>query len=224
MTMRQPHSSKRIPVSIAVTVLALFSVFGAQAASSKDTAEVEQMTDLLVEMLPFGHIFEMAAKADPKWPMQEKPGAIKPEKLSCLRGELSTDGYRRMKMAEVKAYAETNTSRMKSDLELLSNGASLLFGKLMMAGVESERSGTQVDPADIMKQATPEQMMSFVTFFSDPNYTGLRKLAGIGDALGMNKSVGENESAGEQLGASLATQAMLKAMTNCDVPMSVLFE
>lgn len=223
MTIFQSRFLKLVLVSAAVLLFGMMSARDVQAASPKKETDVDRMTDLLVVMMPFGQIFEMAAKQDPNWPLQQKPGVLKPQELSCLRSELSADGFRRMKINDVKAYAETNKSRMTSDVQLLDQGASFLFGKLMMAGVESERTGVQVDPTDILKEATPDQMASFITFFNDPNYAELRKLSGLGDALGMGKSAKENESAGEQLGASLAIQVMLKAMTTCDVPTSVLF-
>lgn len=182
------------------------------------------MTDLQVKMMPFGAIFDMLAKADPKWPMQENPDAVTPTQLGCLRGELSTPGYRRYKQAQVEAYLAANTSRAASEIALLEQGAAELFGKLVLAGADSERSGVQANPETVLKNASPEQMMSFMSFFGDPNHAELRKLSGLGDAISPGKSASENESAGEQLGSTITLQVMLKAMSTCEVPTSVLFE
>ena len=182
------------------------------------------MTDLQVQMMPFGAIFDMLAKSDPKWPLQEKPDAVTPTQLGCLRGELSTPGYRRYKQAQVAAYLAANPSRAASEIALLEQGAAELFGKLVLAGADGERSGVQADPQTVLKEASPEQMMSFMTFFGDPNHAELRKLSGLGDAISPGKSASENESAGEQLGSTITLQVMLKAMSTCEVPTSVLFE
>lgn len=196
----------------------------ATALSADAGADVQRMTDLQVQMMPFGAIFDMLAKADPKWPMQEKPDAVTPGQLGCLRGELSTPGYRRYKQAQVEAYLAANPSRAAAEIALLEQGAAELFGKLVLAGADGERSGVQADPQIILKNASPEQMMSFMTFFGDPNHAELRKLSGLGDAISPGKSASENESAGEQLGSTITLQVMLKAMSTCEVPTSVLFE
>lgn len=194
------------------------------AQSAATELDVQRMTDLQVQMMPFGAIFDMLAKADPKWPMQEKPDAVTPTQLGCLRGELSTPGYRRYKQAQVEAYLAANPSRAASEIALLEQGAAELFGKLVLAGADGERSGVQADPQTVLKEASPEQMMSFMSFFGDPNHAELRKLSGLGDAISPGKSASENESAGEQLGSTITLQVMLKAMSTCEVPTSVLFE
>jgi hypothetical protein len=223
MTMPQQESYKPRIAAFAIAFFCALGLSAAQAAAPEKDADIERMTDYMITMVPLGEIFESLAKKDPLWPMQEKPEAVSAEKLQCLRRELSKDGYRRMKRLEVEAYANKNPSRVASDLELLGQGGPGLFGKLVMAGAESEETGVEMDPMDIMKAATPLQMSSFITFFQDPNYAELRKLSGVGDALSAKKSAEENQSAGEQLGASIASRAMLAGMSKCDVPMSVLF-
>lgn len=206
-------------------LLAFAALGNAQAA--ENTAPVAssaaRMTDLQVRMMPFGAIFDTLAEANPNWPMQDKPDAVTPKQLSCLRDQLSTPGYRRYKLAQVETYVAANPSRVDAEIALLEQGAADLFGKLVTAGAESERSGVEADPAVVLKDASPEQMLSFVTFFSDPNHAGLRKLSGLGDALGVDKSAEENESAGEKIGSTMMMQIMLTAMSTCKVPTTVLF-
>lgn len=210
---------------VLAALLALGGLSVAQAAQTAPShSDVQRMTDLQVKMMPFGAIFDMLAKADPNWPMQEKPGAVTPTQLGCLRGELSTPGYRRYKQAQVEAYLVANPSRAESEIALLEQGAAELFGKLILAGADSERSGVEADPQAVLKNSTPEQMMSFMSFFGDPNHAELRKLSGLGDAISLGKSASENESAGEQLGSTITLQVMLKAMSTCEVPTSALFE
>jgi hypothetical protein len=218
-----PFSRYRALRPFAVLLCGAFAVSAHAAESRVDEALVSRMTDLQVRMFPFGTIFEMLAKDDPKWPMQENPDAITPKQLDCMRGELSQDGYWRYKRARVETYVAANPKRAEAEVELLSQGAAELFGKLVLAGAEAERSGAPATPEVVLKDATPEQMMAFMTFFSDPNYAELRKMSGLGDAIALDKSAEENESAGEQLGSTITMQIMLGAMKTCQVSTSVLF-
>ena len=203
-----------------IVVGALLALAGALQAGTPDNAQVERMTDALVKMLPMGEIFEGAAAKDPKWPLQAKPEAVTAEQLACVRGELSVDGFRRSRLAEVRAYAAANPSRLDAELKLLESGAAELFGKMINAGAAQAAGGPQATAEAILADATSDQVLSFVTFVSDPSYADLRKLSGFGDALNITKSESENEKAGHQLGASLAAQQMIKAMGTCKVPPS----
>lgn len=203
-----------------IVAAALLACAGAAHAGQKPDGRVDRMTDALVKMLPMGEIFEDAAARNPAWPVQDKPGAVTPDQLSCIRAELSVAGFRRSRMADVQAYASANPSRIDADIKLLESGAAELFGKIITAGAAKAGGNTEVTPESILGQATSDQVLSFVTFVSDPNYAGLRKLSGFGDALDITKSQSENEKSGYQLGASLAAQQMIKAMGTCKVPSS----
>lgn len=212
----------------AASVLLLCGAFLAAPALAQNKSKVaperlDRMADLLVELVPIGTIFESLAKDDPKWPMQEKPDAVDAKQLACLRGELSASGHRRAKRKEVDAYAETNPSRVSEDIKVMEEGAAFLMGKLMLAGAEQERTGKPVSEEQIMSQATPEQLAAFMSFMTHPDYVGLRRLAGVGNAFDTQKSAEENEEAGQQVGESLATKVMLNAMSACEIPASVLF-
>jgi hypothetical protein len=216
--------TRRIFAGVAKATVAgiLVALSGAAMAQGQQASQSERMTDAIVRMIPLGPIFEEAARGDPNWPMQEKPGAVSDAQLACMRAELSEAGYRRSKRAEVEAYAQSNPSRMAAELRLLESGAAELFGKLVAAGADSARAGIEVDTDAVLKSASPEQFLSFMTLMSDPNHAELRKLTGVGDALGISKSADENKDAGEQLGASLAVQHMIKSMGTCKVPLSAI--
>lgn len=204
------------------SILALASALAGGGAHAQDARDVDRLADLVVEMLPLGRIFEAQAAKDPTWPLQDKAGAASAEQLACMRSELTQAGYRRSKRADLQAYAAANASRVASDVRLLEDGAAALFGSLVMAGADAERTGVEPDPNAVLAAAKPEQLLAFMTFFSDPNHSALRKAAGLGDALGLDKSAQENEAAGQQLGSSLSVQQMIKAMAACKVPTSVL--
>lgn len=218
---------KRAIQSIAMTLLAGLALVGAaQAAGPKDAssgAKTDRLTDLMVELVPMGKIFEMLAKDNPKWPVQDKPEAVTPVQLSCLRAELSNTGYRRAKRKDVAEYVAENPSRIDAEVKLLEGGAAALMGRLMMAGAEGERTGVKMSEQEVLAGATPEQLASFMAFMTAPDHEALRKLSGIGNAFSTSKSASENEQSGEAAGENLATQVMLRAMGECKVSMEALF-
>lgn len=229
LTRRTPKSSLRARILSLALLSTLLAAVGAAVAADKalksgDDARVDRLTDLVVQAIPLGVLFDSLADQDPNWPMQEKPDAVSAQQLGCLRRELSVDGYRRAKRSDVAAYAQRHSSLLEQDIRVLDEGAAAMMGKLMQAGVEQERTGVPADQNALMGQAPPDQLAAFMSFMTSPDYAPLRRLAGIGNAYDNGRSTEENENAGEAAGADLATSVMLKAMGRCDVPSSVLFE
>ncbi len=216
------HRSVRASL-IALALLGVNFLGMPPASAQANAAKVERLTDLVVELMPIGTIFEDMAKADPQWPLPEAQKRIDATQRSCLRGELNQAGYRRMKRVDVAAYAAANPSRLDDDIRVLEGGSARLMNRLVLAGAEAERTGVPADEQAILSAASIEQVGSFMSLMQSPNYTGLRRLAGLGNAFDANKSKEENEAAGEDIGADLATQAMFKAMSTCKIPASALF-
>jgi hypothetical protein len=186
---------------------------------SVPSRDVDRLTDAVVAMLPIGKLFDEQAAADPTWPLQEAKG-ITPQQLACARSELSTEGYRRTKRAEVGQYAKDHPSHLRADIDVLEGGAAFVFSKLMQAGVDKAKaqSDAPIDPAAVLAGVTNEQVLAFVTFGNDPQYADLRRLTGLGDALSAGQSEGESESRGKQVGATIASRLMIQAMGTCNVP------
>jgi hypothetical protein len=210
----------------AALVLAWTLLIVAPSALAQDvsTGQVAAMTDALVEMLPFGRVLDDAAAHDPAWPMQQKANAVTVEQLACLRQELSSEGYRRSKHAAVEAYAKANPSRFAGDLKLLDGGAATMFGKLVRTGfAKKDGDDSDTDTMSVLKSSSSEELLSFMTFFSDPEYAQLRTLSGIGNSLDINKSSAENEAIGQGLGSSMVMKLMISAMASCNVPPSAIF-
>ncbi|KFN46929.1 hypothetical protein [Arenimonas metalli] len=214
--------ARRRLIALMLSAAGCLAALSAFAQSSGD--RVARLTDLVVQTVPMGEIFETLAATSSDWPLQEKPGAVSAGQLACLRDELSEAGYRRMKRTEVVAYVAENPGQADADIAVLEDGGARMMSRLMMAGVEQERSGVPVDEATIMGESSPEELAAFMQMMTAPDQTGLRKLLGIGNAYAAERSAEENESAGEDAGADLATRVMMKAMSNCDVPVNVLFE
>lgn len=217
------HRSVRAAL-FALTTLLGASILSMPAAQAQaNAAKVERLTDLVVELMPIGTIFEDLAKADPRWPLPGNQKAVSAGQHSCLRGELNRSGYRRMKRVDVVEYAAANPSRLDADIRVLEGGSARLMNRLVLAGAEAERTGVPADEQAILSAASIEQIGSFMSLMQSPDYAGLRRLAGMGDMFDASKSKEENEAAGEDIGADLATQAMFKAMATCKIPASALF-
>lgn len=215
------------PRSLLLVAMLLCSAQASALESAKppvdaNAAKVDRMTDLLVQALPMGAIFETLMKSDPDWPAQANRGALDATQLACLRGELSPEGVRRNKRAEVAAYVASHPKQVDDEIGLMDGGAAELMNRFTLAGAKREASNGQPDVNAIISGATPEQALSFVRFVTAPEYTDLRKLAGIGDVFDPTGSAEQNEKRGERLGASLGATAMLKAVGACRIPMSAL--
>ena len=201
---------------------ATFNAYGAVAAKKTPEAaayekDVDKLTDLIVTLMPLGKVFESIAAENPAWPVQDQPDRVTKLQLHCLRSELSTEGYRKLKRKDVEAYAAAHRETLKSDIQALESGAAELFGKLVMAGADAERTGVEVKAEDVLKSASAAQIESFSFFFGEPKLLDLRKVGGIGNALSTDKSKEENKSAGEALGEDMASKFMATAMKTCEV-------
>ncbi|HQZ32521.1 MAG TPA: hypothetical protein PLG89_11740 [Arenimonas sp.] len=202
--------------------LVLASPLALASAGAGQGAKIERLLDAMVEMMPFGQVFDMLASQDPTWPLTGAADRVDAGALACLRGELSSAGYRRYQLPLVTAYAVNNPDRVDKDLALLEGGGAALFGKLVIAGAEGERTGVEVNPEVVLADATPEQLTAFMEVFSDPGAAGLRELAGFGEALDLDKSEAENEAAGEKVGGDLAGMLLQRALRTCRVDPQLL--
>jgi hypothetical protein len=210
-----------MPGLMAVALSALLAVAAPCAvAQPVSDAEVERLGGLLVEMMPIGEIFDQMTAADPAWPLGA--AEVAPEQLACMRSELSSDGYLRAKLTDARAYATDNRARVASDIALLEQGASMLFGQLVKGGADPAVSDTNAFTAATLGAATPNQLLSMMTVITDPKHAALREAAGIGDAIDVTQSPQANEKNGFQLGVSIVTQLMIKSMDTCKVPTSAI--
>ncbi|GGA75843.1 hypothetical protein GCM10011521_12540 [Arenimonas soli] len=209
----------RLTSLLLATLLVVVPAF----AGATGPDRVDRLTDLVVQAMPMHVVFEQFAAKDPQWPVQENPGALDAGQLACLRGELSTAGYRRVLREKVQAYAGHGDDVMDRSIRLLESGAAQLMGAFVIAGVEQEMTGRKVDEAEIVGAARPEVVQAFMELMTHPDNAHLRRLVGIGDAFDPGESAEENHARGEKVGGSLAVSLMLGGMGRCDIPTSVLF-
>lgn len=208
--------TRSLPLSL-LLALGLGASFAGTASAAPPADKVERLLDAVVQMMPFGQVFDLLAQDDPSWPFAGVVDKVGAGALACVRGELSTPGYRRYQLPRVTRYAGENPDRVDKDLALLEGGAAPLFGKLVMAGAEGERTGVEVDAEQALAGATPQQMEAFMAVFSDPANAGLRDLAGFGSALSLQKTEEENQAAGEKVGGDLAGMLVKRALDTCGV-------
>jgi hypothetical protein len=210
-----PNAFRKLCLAASL-VLAAGPVAAAEPAVSHEQ-RIERLTDSMVVLMPFGTIFEGIAAEEPAWPVMEQIDEVTAKELVCLRGELSSEGYRRYTRGLVKDYADANPQRLDADIALVESGVAEMFGKLVLAGAEGERTGVEANPDELLAEYSPAQLEAFMTFFSAAEYTGLRRLAGVGNQFDENKTAEENEAAGEKLGSDLASKLMFRAMDTCGV-------
>lgn len=197
--------------------LGLAMSMGTAQAALPTEKQTDALTDALVTMIPLGQVMQQAAAADPNWPMQDKPEAVTKEQLACLRSELSVDGYRRFKRAEVVEYLKTNHANVDDEVRAISLAAPL-FAKFMMAGAEVAGTGKEVDMGKVMDDADADQVLAMVSLSREPKYRELRELAGIGDMMDSKNTNEDNKAAGEML----AFKPMMQGMKTCKVSMGAL--
>lgn len=181
-------------------------------AATPGEKQIDEMTDVLVSMLPVGAIMEEAAGENPAWPVQDKPDAVTPVQLACLRSELSRDGFRRVKRAEVAEYARAHPGRFAEELQLARTAAPV-FGSIVQAGIASAKTDTDLDPADLMRTASADQLLALLTIARDPEYRDFRTLSGFGDVLAGDGGKADGKSVGEMA----AIRMMFQGMKACDV-------
>ena len=203
--------------------MAVLVVAGVNArAAEPGEADIDRLTDLVVQAMPFGVIFEGAQAQDPKWPLGDKAAKASAEQLACLRSELSSDGYRRIKRKDVVAYAKAHPADVMDDIRLLESGAAELFGKSVLAGAEGEASGKAVDPETIFASASAAQGMALTLLVTDKQYVDLRQLIGMGNMFEQIDEGGDAQAKGEEQDAQIGAMLMIGAMATCELPMSVL--
>lgn len=215
------------PAGLVLMTLLCFGVASVAVSAEKKTSEqvafekdVDRLTDLIVQLMPLGEVFESIAKENPEWPAQGNAKKLEKLQLYCLRSELSAAGFRRMKRKDVEVYAASHRANLKSDIQLLESGVSELFGRLVLAGADAERTGVAADSEAIMKSATAAQLESFTRLLSDAKYLELRNLSGLGNSLSTEKTEAENEAAGEAMGEAVAARFLNTAMKTCEVSLT----
>jgi hypothetical protein len=189
----------------------------AQAQSTPQ--QIDEMTAALVAMFPVGDVMQGAADKDPTWPLLDKAGAVPADKLVCLRSELSRDGFRKNKRAEVVEYARAHPATF-ADETSKAQAVAPVMARIVGAGFDAANSGKELDTSAALKGTTVDELLVFNDVFRDPKYRNLRELTGFGDIMAVEREQGED--GGKAVGEKIVVGLMLKAMKSCDVEPSAL--
>ena len=203
----------------AVLALGLLPAVALAQTGKSQAEQIDQMTAALVTMFPVGDVMQGAADSDPTWPLLDKAGAVHADKLVCLRSELSRDGFKRNKRAEVVEYARAHPATF-ADETVKAQAVAPVMARMVGAGFDAATKGTELDTSAALKGTTVDELLVFNDVFRDPKYRDLRGLTGFGDIMSVERTQGED--GGKAIGEKIVVTLMLKAMKTCDVEPSAL--
>ena len=185
--------------------------------------EVQRLTDLVIQAMPYGTVMDTLAEKDPAWPLLTKAPQFSAGQLTCVRNEMSSSGYRSAKFEEVRQFAAAHPESVAGDIKLLEDGAALVTGKLIRAGIAAHESGVPVDTKSVLKSVPAQQAAAFMTFLLAPKYASLRDLSGLGEMFDMSKSTEENRQIGKLGSAAIFMKYSFRAMGICGIsPASIM--
>ena len=209
---------KRADIRIVLLLFVLTGWFPAWAqaedapAPNVDQAKVEQLTDLVMQALPYDEIARKAQEKDPNWPMGEKADRVSAEQLKCMKDQYSTENYREVKRQDAIDFATRYPDEMNDAVHVLQDGAAEAFSAFFHSMMTSP--DREIDSSQVMGQFDPKQVLLMVALMGDDKYRHLRDLIGFGG----NSIL---DGAGDGVKSSIA-KLMLRAMSTCKIPMSVL--
>lgn len=128
----------------AVVVAACLSCLSpaTSAATRKDAALVDRMTDQLTAMMPIDGIL---ADAEIQRGMFDDSRLDKAQS-ACMLREMSSQRYRAIRRRDVELYAIRHPERMAHDVELLESGAGSFMAKLMGEALAEEKARREPKP------------------------------------------------------------------------------
>ena len=190
--------SKRLATFLLAIAAAAATPAVAAAPAPYTDADLASLTDLVVEMLPLGEVLEQELGKQADWP-KSKAGDLSAEQVGCLKSEMSRAGYHRFKRVQVEAYAAQNPTRVKEDVRVLGDGAAALFGRMVRAGMDGARTGTEPDVAKLLAGASEPEMRAFLELVGNEAFSGLRTMIGVEGMLQAKDTEKAGEAAGERM-------------------------
>lgn len=194
----------------------------AASGSQVSEAQVQQLAALLAQAFPLGTMMDASAARDPKWPLEGKVNLVTPDQFACLRSEMSSAGWRQLKLSQAREYALAHPERIAGDLRILRDGVAPVLGHMLRANMLAKEKGTPFDRHAALASVSARQMHAFLLFARDPGYAQLRELVGIGDSLNLNASMEKNQNAGYAKGTSIVLDFMFHSMDDCKIPPATL--
>jgi hypothetical protein len=126
---------------VVAAVLACLSPM-ALAASGKDAALIDRMTDQLIAMMPIDRVLaDVAIQRD-----MFDDSRLDKTQSACVLREMSPQRYRAIRRRDVELYAIRHPQRMAFDVELLESGAGSIMAKLMSEALTEEKAKREAKP------------------------------------------------------------------------------
>lgn len=194
---------------------------GAVAGTVPDNI-VQHLTDLVVQALPMGQMADVDEAKDPTWPLKDKASRVSSEQLRCMRGQLSSAGYRNWKLHDVRAYAATHAADVDDDIDVLGSGAAWVANRYFMGSLEARENGAEFDRRKALQSATAGQMIAYTSYEYDPKFAALRDLVGIGSVNDPTAAADDRARAIKVKMMTLNMDLMYRAMDACKVAPAVL--
>jgi hypothetical protein len=205
------------------SALLLSALCGLHAAWAQPAQpNVDQLTDLVVQAMPIGEVFQGFIDKDPRWPLGDKISRVSPEQAQCLRDALSAAGYREMRRQDTTAFVQRYPDQVEQSLRVLKDGGADVFGASIRMGVEQSRTGQKGDFNSLASRFTPLQMSAFVELIGDDKHKQLRELIGVDDSFGQQRSGEEQQNRGRNKGMVMGAKLMFRAMDRCKVPLAAV--
>jgi hypothetical protein len=126
---------------VVAAVLACLSPM-ALAASGKDAALIDRMTDQLIAMMPIDRV--LADVAIQRGMFDDS--RLDKTQSACVLREMSPQRYRAIRRRDVELYAIRHPQRMAFDVELLESGAGSIMAKLMSEALTEEKAKREAKP------------------------------------------------------------------------------
>jgi hypothetical protein len=204
-----------------LAAIAAAALVAGNAVAQQAADDVDVLTGLIVQTLPFGDAMKIFIDKDPTWPLKAKADKVPAADLKCMRDRLSPDGFREVRTQQVRDFVRRNPDSVPEAIRVLKDGAAKFAGASFMFGIW-EAAGASADYKQVLAQLTPKEMSAYVEFVGDEKFRGLRELVGVGDALSLGAKKGDSYARGEQMGRVLGMKMMLEAMDHCHVSLQVL--
>jgi hypothetical protein len=200
----------------ASSALSAFASGGPESATDPG-GTAERLGSLAAQALPMGEIFQRFIDTNPTWPAMKNADKIEPKQLECMRSQLSIEGVRKMKIEEARSFVAARPELASDAVRVLEQGGAAFLRASVNAGAEAQaKGGTKPDMSALMSQFSAWQLSAAIDLVGNVKYAPVREFIGIGDAIQLS---GESPGARNQ-GASAAAKLMLRAVQQCQIPMS----
>ncbi len=207
---------------IAWVVGLLAAVVMASAMAAGRDAQVERAAMLVAQAAPLDATFPALLAKNPSWPLNGFEDKLPAIQLSCMRDKMTRERYLDELRSAVAAFMRAEPEAFARAVAQLDGGTAAVVGRLFMSGVdrgierEAINGKTVAQATDALNAQEKGQVVDFTM---SPAYADARRLVGFDGNLSENAP-----RLGEELAMKRLGPMLLGAMSECQIPTSILFE